>query len=147
MYHISSSKAHPLLATVTLNGVETQMEIDTGAALSVISSVTYHNLWSSQDAPVLKLDNHVKLLTYTGEVVKTEGTISVRVTYKNQKKELDLLVVQGNGPSLMGRDWLNHIMLDWLHLHQLSKSVKPWQEVIDRHPDVFKEELGLAQGV
>ena len=147
MYHISSSKAHPLLATVTLNGVETQMEIDTGAAMSVISSVTYHNLWSSQDAPVLKLDNHVKLLTYTGEVVKTEGTISVRVTYKNQKKELDLLVVQGNGPSLMGRDWLNHIMLDWPHLHQLSKLVKPWQEVIDRHPDVFKEELGLAQGV
>ena len=92
------------------------MEIDTGAALLVISSVTYHNLWSSQDAPVLKPDN-VKLLTYTGEVVKTEGTISVRVTYKNQKKELDLLVVQGNGPSLMGRDWLNHIMLDWPHLH------------------------------
>ena len=47
----------------------------------------------------------------------------------------------------MGNDWLNHIMLDWPHLHQLSKSVKPWQEVIDRHPDVFKEEPGLAQGV
>ena len=72
MYHISSSKAHPLLATVTLDGVETQMENDTGAALSVISSVTYHNLWSGKDAPVLKPDN-VKLLTYTGEVTKRKN--------------------------------------------------------------------------
>ena len=29
----------------------------------------------------------------------------------------------------------------------MSKSVKPWQEVINCHTEVFKEELGLEQGV
>ena len=75
-----------------------------------------------------------------GEVVKTEGAISVRVIYKNQEKELDLLVVQGNRPSLVGRDWLNHIYVGLATLAPLSKSVKPYGK-IDRHPNVFKEEL------
>ena len=33
-------------------------------------------------------------------------SIDVNVTYQNQKKQLILLVISGDGPSLLGQDWL-----------------------------------------
>ena len=57
------------------------MEVDTGAALSVISEQTYRELWPNPElAPTLK-PNKVKLKTYTGESIAVKGTIDVHVTY------------------------------------------------------------------
>ncbi len=89
----------------------------------------------------------MKLTTYTGEDVPVAGAITVKVYYNAQEKVLDLLVVRGNGPSLLGRDWLRVLQLDWAHLHQLNKASEKWQEVVDRHADVFQEKLGRVQGV
>ena len=38
--------------------------------------------------------------------IEVLGSIDVNVTYQNQKKQLFLLVVSGDGPSLLGQDWL-----------------------------------------
>ena len=54
---------------------------------------------------------------------------------------MHLLIVPGSGPSLMGRDWLQHLTLDWTLLHVMNIA-DGWQKVVDRHTDVFKEELG-----
>ena len=51
------------------------------------------------------------LRTYTGERLKICGVISLEVKYKDRKARLDLLVVAGDGPSLMGRDWLGELTL------------------------------------
>ena len=56
-------------------------------------------------------------------------------------------MVQGSGPSLLGRDWLKVLRLDWSSLHQITQSPDKWREVVDRHAEVFKEELGRVQGV
>ena len=42
----------------------------------------------------------VKLTTYMGGDVPIAGSITVKVSYNEQEKELDLLMVQGSGPSL-----------------------------------------------
>ena len=55
----------------------------------------------------------LKLKTYTNEPVKVTGTLKVKVQYEDQFKELVLVVTAGNGPSLMSRNWLNHINLNW----------------------------------
>ena len=73
---------------------------------------TYHSLFSPDEAPQLKASK-AELKTYTGEVLNILGTITVTVSYKDQVADLNLLVVAGDGPSLMGREWLNHINLDW----------------------------------
>ena len=41
------------------------------------------------------------------------GTIDVLVKYGNQETTLPLLVVKGEGPSLLGRNWLEKIQLNW----------------------------------
>lgn len=146
LYHIPSTSARPLLVTVTLNSSETQMEVDTGATLSIISIATYRKLWPKEQAPRLE-PSQATLKTYTGERIAVEGTISVEVAYERQRARLNLLVVAGDGPSLLGRDWLQRLRLNWSQLHYVpSSSSTRVQEVLDRHPDVFKEELGMLRG-
>ena len=42
------------------------------------------------------------------------------VEYDDQKMRLSLLVVTGNGPSLLGRDWLKQLKLNWGELFNLN---------------------------
>ncbi|KAL5479309.1 hypothetical protein EMCRGX_G022812 [Ephydatia muelleri] len=83
------------------------MEVDTGAAASVISKKTYERLW--------------------------------------RRASLDLLVVAGDGPSLMGRDWLGELMPEFSVLNSSSDS--SLQNLLRKYADLFTEELGLVKGV
>ena len=74
-----------------------------------------------------------------GEVIEVEGSITVTVAH-------NLLAVPGTGPSLFGRDWLQYIKLDWSRLQHLNDN-NDWQEVMERHADMFKDELGVLKGV
>ena len=105
------------------------MEIDTGASISLISDVTYRTLWSDDTRPSLR-PSTVKIQTYI------------------QAKELRLLVVHGNGPRLLGRDWLHHLKLNWKELFQVRKlPSQSLQPILSRRAAVFKEELGTMRGV
>ena len=92
--------------------------VDTGPSFSLISEATYRKLWLTQQAPTLK-QSSVRLTTYTGEPVPILGAIDVTATVNAQTKDLALQVVRGDGPSLLGRDWLAVIQLDWPQIHQL----------------------------
>ena len=45
----------------------------------------------------------IRLRTYTGEELKLVGKAVVKVCVENQEEVLDLLVVEGSGPSLLGQ--------------------------------------------
>ena len=89
---------------------------------------------------------NVILKTYTGENIKTLGVISVQVEVNNQKQQLELLVVPGNGPCLLGRDWISHLRLDWAEIHHINHA-DSLQAVLDHHTTIFKESLGWVEGV
>ena len=96
-------KNDPILVTVFLNGQIIEMQLDTGASVSIISETTYKSLWSQ---PLKLSPSNVKLHTYTGEAIAVLGSLEVEVVYKHQRARLPLLVAKGKGPSLIGRDWL-----------------------------------------
>ena len=120
------------------------MELDTGAAVSVISEQTYQSVWP-HNQPSLQPSN-VKLRTYSGEELEVIGSIPVQVNYQGQQEELPLLVVRGTGASLLGRNWLEKIRLDWQGIHQLQQ-VPALQETLQRYAEVFEDELGVIKGV
>ena len=67
--------------------------------------------------------------------------------YNGQHEQLNLLVVEGESPSLLGRDWLNHIKLDWSKLNHVQATSKSGcQEILDKHQLLFKNELGTVKG-
>ena len=53
------------------------------------------------------------LTTYTGEPINVLGWAEVNVTYKDQRARLPIVVVAGEGQSLLGWNWLGAIRLDW----------------------------------
>ena len=62
---------------MTINGHSVGMQIDSGAAVSVMSVVTYEQL--------CKKMTYTRLITYSGDVLKTVGIITCNVEYQNQQ--------------------------------------------------------------
>ena len=68
-----------------------------------------------------------------------------------QTKKLPLIVVKGDGPSLLGQGWLEDIYLDWREvkkidaklkkMHQVKTTENTLQQVLNKYKVVFKEEL------
>ena len=147
LFSLHGQKANPMLVTVKVDQANLQMEVDTGASMFIISDETYHRLWPSGQKPILQ-PSSVKLRTYTGEELKVQGDISVTVEYGDQKETLSLLVVAGTGPSLLGRDWLLKVRLDWQNLNRLQAAPPTRLQVtLDRHAAVFKDKLRLVKDV
>ena len=88
------------------------MEVDKGASLSVISEKIYNNLVSVGKALQLEKSG-ISLRTYTGEEVKYKGSFTFNVCYEGAEYSLPLLVVGGDGPAPLGRNWLEEIKLNW----------------------------------
>ena len=135
------------MVTVTINNKELPMEVDTGAAFSVISENTYLSTWAADDRPPLR-PSTVSLNTYSGEPLVVCGSINVPVVYKQQRKQLSLQVLKFEGPTLLGRDWLKQLILDWKQLNTISQqSNQHLQRILDDHTEIFKKELGSLCGV
>ena len=71
--------------------------------------------------------------------------ISLDVKYKDRKARLDLLMVAGDGPSLMGRDWLGELIPYLTILH--SSAYVNFQSLLRKYSELFNEELGLVKGL
>ena len=135
----------PYIVSVSLDGRSTQMEVDTGATLSLVSETTYGKLWKVP--PKLK-PTTTRLSTYSGQRLVVLGTLSAEVQYEAQQVVLSILVVQGSGPTLLGRDWLKHIQLNWkeLSIHYIRK-YRSLDEVLAKYESLFRPELGKAEHI
>ena len=78
------------------------MEIDTGASRSIISEEVYKKHFKKFPLDCCK----VRLKCYNGGEVLVMGSIMVPVQYGKVKLDLELIVVKGEQPCLLGRDWL-----------------------------------------
>ena len=140
-----SNKTDPIKVSVQVCGASLDMEVDTEASCSIISEATYSQLWLADQAPPL-YPTEKKLCTYTKEALRVKGAIAVTAHYEGQTAEVELVVVAGTGPSLLGQDWLQKIRLDWQRLNQIQPAdCKPLQHLLESHADVFKDELGLVE--
>ena len=107
------------MVEVSLNSSRLKFKVDTGASISIIiSHSTYLSLWSI--APPMQVTN-VDLKTSSDEKIDVLGSITPKVSYNGQFWDLPLLVVEGDGPSLLS----------------LFKS----------YADVFKLELGTFKDI
>lgn len=141
LHHIEEKSNSPYMVTVSLDGNPQYLEIDTGACITIMSEDTFKEL-----LPQKKLaKSKARLSTYSGERLKAKGECNVTVEYQSQKKTLPLVVVEGRGPNLLGRNWLSEIRLDWKAINMV-KSESALAIVLDKYPEVFREELGTLKG-
>ena len=61
-----------------------------------------------------------KFETWAGEQIETVGEVMVKVEYNEQVVKLPLVLVQDrDASSLLGRDWLEQLKLDWNKIQQV----------------------------
>ena len=106
----SKIQREPLITKLYINGQSLNFQVDTGAALTVMSHEVYSKHFKE---PLLHCNKTLK--TYTGEEVSIVGETNVEVcsTIEGNKKVLPLLVLENKGPNLLGRNWLTDIQIDW----------------------------------
>ena len=109
LFDVHTSSSNPLKTTLQVEGQELAMEIDTGAAVSLVSEETVNSSFM-KDLPLVPTD----------------------VSY---------VVVKGGGTTLLGRDWLQKLKLDWKSILKLHSTLS-LQQVLDCHESVFTDELG-----
>ncbi|XP_049519647.1 uncharacterized protein K02A2.6-like [Dermacentor silvarum] len=125
------------------------MELDTGAAVSVMSKTQFRQLFPSA---VLE-PTTVKLRTYTGALVRPQGVSSVNVQHGDHSAILPLYVVDHKGPPLLGWEWLHAVRLEWAkiwNLNNITRSDTPTHISVKKRLDallakyqpLFKDELG-----
>ena len=143
-FQLTDRVSKPLAVQVEANGRTLDMEVDTGASLSIISEDAYLATWPENERPPLQ-PSRVKLRTYSGDILRAKGVITVSVTYYDQTLELSLQVLNCPGPTLLGRDWLHKLKLNWSELFTVNQvSTLTLQSVLDNHKGIFEDKLGTV---
>ena len=143
LFHLGVRNSDPITVDVSVDGRIIKMEVDTGAAVSLITEQQQQELFPTA---VLR-HSKVTLRTYTAERLPVVGEMHVHVQYGDQTSDLPLLVVRGVGPALLGRDWLQHIRLDWARIAYSTTSPSALPSLLKRYQDLFKDELGTVKDV
>ena len=127
-------RTRPLEVKVKIEGQPLVMELDTGAAESLVSETVYRHLF-----PYKSLQHcNTQLRTSSGERLPVLGQVQVAVHCGNKQACLPLRVVPGNGSSLLGRDWLQRLSLDWNCIHQVYDGVQSQLScLLEKHQTVF----------
>ena len=142
VHYMEKRSTEPVQVQMRVNGKRLDMEVDTGAALSLISESTRKAIFPKEKLRPAKLS----LRTYTNEPIEVTGTLNVRVQYEGQLKKLVLVVIAGDGPSLLGRNWLNHIVLNWKKVFAVrTLLLESLNRVLQRHKSLFSEGLGTIE--
>ena len=117
------------------------MEVDTGADIAILSEDTLKTLFPTQK--VYKSDLILK--TYTGEPIGIIGQLRVLVQYGDQFAKLPPSCC-GKQWSLLGRNWLKYLRLDWSTITQVHTThLKTLNLVLDQHKAIFEDGLGSIE--
>ena len=139
IFSMGGENPHSITVAVKYGSKRMSMEVNTGAAISIISEHTYNRLFSDHQLS----KPSVKLRTYTEEQIKVIGEIKAEAD-DEQKSFLPLVVVEGDGPSLMGRNWLKEIRLPWKRIRyvEIANTAKQLQSLLNNFSEVFEDKLG-----
>ena len=146
MFKLKQRRDNPMTVMVTVNSKPIKMEIDMGAVVSIISEKTYQETWAKGEAPAIQ-PAKIRLRTYTGEEVKVAGKLQVLAKQGSEQAKLPLIVAKGEGPNLLGRDWLAQLKLDWKEAFMVGPSKSDrLEDLLETHKAVFQEGLGTIGG-
>ncbi|XP_064468815.1 uncharacterized protein LOC135383143 isoform X1 [Ornithodoros turicata] len=120
VYHVGTTK-RPYEVEVRLEGMTVKMQVDTGAAVSLLSE----SLFKLLKQPPSLAQCALKLKTYGGTPLEVIGQGQVAVEYNGQRKVLQIIVVPGDKPALLGRDWIESLGVDLNSIHEVHTELAP----------------------
>ena len=150
VHSVSPSTPQSYMVPVEINGTPLMMELDTGATVSLISKQTWSEVLHSPEMQ----PSSIKLQSYPNKSLPVQGCCTVDIKIQNNNAvKLPLIVVEGQGPSLLGRNWLEQVKLDWSEVaktHIVTPATQQegeLEKLLDQYKDVISEKLGHCKTV
>ena len=140
----SQGRCKGLIVPVLIDGKSVDLELDTGASVTIIPN----HFWSSVLAAKSLQQTDVKLKSYSRHEIPVLGEAKVQVSYVDQQACLPVIVTTGDGPALMGRNWLSVLRLHWKQIKQIS--LEPCDQVeklVSKYASLFDGDLGTIKGM
>ena len=128
---------------VKLDGGNVSMEIDTGSGVPLLSRKDFESI----DGDVRSLKPSKLILRgYSGGTIGCLGEKTMKVEMGDQEKETVVCVVDGVGPSLMGRDLISIFKLPWENIFKVNS--EGCQELFQKYSELFDDsKIGMIKGV
>ncbi|UYV75399.1 K02A2.6-like [Cordylochernes scorpioides] len=122
---------------VKLDNHDVAMLIDSGSAYSLLNKETFLKYWR-----VTQLEkSEVLLKTWSSSNVKILGKLFVKAKVTNGFKKLSILVADGLGPNILGRQWFEAFRLRINFLNHIETN--PFSSEFE---EVFKQEIDAYNG-
>lgn len=93
-------KIDPIIVNIKIGSKVVSMEVDSGAAISVISKELYVKQFKHCNLE----PSNIILREFTGTKSKPLGYFTANVEYENETKEINIYVVENGGTALLGRN-------------------------------------------
>ena len=139
LFHVNDSNPEPsIVIPVQINGRTISMELETRASVSVMSEATWNEKFSQYQIQ----PSRIQLKTYSGETLQVMGQLQVSVECNDQHSKLPIQIVEGNGPTLLGRNWLKANKLNWGTIKKVTTDL---EQVLNKDNEVFKNDLGTMK--
>ncbi|GFT68684.1 retrovirus-related Pol polyprotein from transposon 412 [Trichonephila clavipes] len=136
--HEEEPKRPPIMINLKIENKSCSMELDTGGAVSVMSIGNFRKISNKPIKPT-----NIVFKTYKGDSIIPLGYVTVRVQYKNQKVNLNLYIVKENLDTILGREWLYKIHLDWPAIKAFrAKTEQNLNNLLREYKDIFDDKLG-----
>ena len=103
------SGCNGIKVNVILGNETVPMQLDTGAAVSVIPESNHRRVLSKYPLQT----SSITLKSYTGDLIPIAGKVEIPATHGEQHFTLPVVVACGERAALLGRDWIQQIILDW----------------------------------
>ncbi|UYV65035.1 K02A2.6-like [Cordylochernes scorpioides] len=136
-----TSNMRNYMVKVQTSGRDINMLIDSGTGKNIISEKTYIETWVKSERHRIEKDS-TKLVQWNRQRLSILGKIKADVKVNNRNITMELLVVEGPGPNLIGREAFDQIGigLEWINY---GDSVC---QITEEFMDVFKDKLGQYRG-
>ena len=130
LFTLRSKGSKPIRVSVLVNKQKIDMEVDTGAARTIISEHTFNEIRKMGKLELKTSD--VILNSYSGHEIKVLGTCDVEVVYQDVQKPLTILL---------------ELKLNWREIQQIQATeVSSLQSVLLKYNELFDSELGTLKG-
>ncbi|GBL76949.1 Uncharacterized protein K02A2.6 [Araneus ventricosus] len=128
----------PIMINLKIENKNCTMELDTGGAVSVMSINNFRKISKKQIQ-----STSVVFKTYKGDSLIPMGYVTVKVEYRNQISNLNLYIVKENLDTILGREWLYKINLDWQAIKAVrATSKRNLSQLLEEYKNIFDDELG-----
>ena len=109
VFHVKTN-VPPMVYNLEVNQVKIPAELDTGAFYALMSKSTFERTWPNKfQRPKLR-DCSTRLTAFGGSEITVLGAIDVKINLDSQEPvESEFIIVQQNGPTLIGRSMMKDL--------------------------------------